>query len=439
MTLDSSRPALLVRPDARVVARRAYANGRTELPVDLALDANESLAPAEALQDAFRRAAWTDVSAYPRADEVESRLASRHGVPPDRVILTAGADDALERALRCVGGPGRRVLLTTPTFAMLSRYASWTGAAVDEIPWWRGAWPVEEALRRATDETTAVAVVSPNNPTGSVVAAEDLLRLAGRLPRALILLDHAYAEFGDRDLTEVALGRPNVAVFRTFSKAWGGAGLRLGYALGDPRVIGWMRSVGQPFAVSGPSVAALAALLDEDPDPPRARIERIRRQRAALRRRLERLGCESLPSQGNFVLARPPDAPRLHRSLAALGIGVRRFEEPADLVPWLRITLPGEPAAFRRLEGALATSLRPEAVLREGADVPPDAGAVRRALARRGVRHAWMLCRTPEGLRAARTVDLLPVGAPTDGMDGRRLLAAGAAFLITDVRQEVGT
>ena len=273
------------------------------------------------------------------------------------MLVTAGADDALDRAIRAVSAPGRQAILTRPSFSMLPRYARLAGAGVLELDWWSGPWPVDEALRHASDDTAVVTVVSPNNPTGGVISADDLERLADALPHALVLLDHAYVEFADHDLTELALSRPNVLVFRTLSKAWGGAGLRLGYAVGDARVISWMRSVGQPYSVSAPSLAALVALLERSPEPPAARITAVRSERSALTRLVTDLGCEALPSEGNFVLVRPPDAARLHRSLAALGIGVRRFgSEP--LTAWLRITVPGVDDAFGRLTDGLRTAPR---------------------------------------------------------------------------------
>jgi histidinol-phosphate aminotransferase len=374
-------PPLAVVPNPIVAALRPYSPGRLDFAIDLVLDANESLASAPALVEALRFGSDASVHRYPAAADLEARLAAGLAVDPSRVLVTAGADDALERAIRSVGAPGRRAILTTPSFAMLPRYAHLTGADVVEIPWWRGPWPVDEVLGASGDDLAVVAVVSPNNPTGAVISWPDLERLATAMPKTLVLFDHAYAEFADDDLTARALTLPNVVVFRTFSKAWGAAGLRVGYAVGDERVIGWMRSVGQPYSVSAPSLAAVRRLLDSDPAPPVDRLDRILTERSTLTTVLEGLGLEVLPSQANFVLVRPADALALRRDLASLGIAVRAFAGHPRLEPWLRITLPGDDDAFRRLEAALRTALAPEAVLFDMDGVLADvSGSYRRAI-----------------------------------------------------------
>lgn len=349
-----------VRPNPVVAGLTPYSPQRLDIPTDLVLDANEALAPDPQLGARF---AGVAVNRYPATARLEARLAGRLGIAPERVLVTAGADDALERALRTVCAVGRRAVLTTPSFAMLPRYARLAGAEVVEIPWWSGEYPVEQVLEASAGDTAAIAVVSPNNPTGSAISREAFARLAEARPESLILLDHAYAEFADEDLTAFALAWPNVLVFRTFSKMWGAAGLRVGYVAGHRRVVGWMRSVGQPYAVSAPSAAAILDLLEAPPVRAEAQIARIRRERRELGERLRGLGVEVLDSEGNFLLCRPLDALDLHRRLASLGIGVRRFPGHPTLEPWLRITLPGDDGACHRLHSALAAALAPEAVL----------------------------------------------------------------------------
>ena len=157
-----------------------------------------------------------------------------------------------------------------------------------------------------------MAVVSPNNPTGAVVTADDLLRLrraAGDLP---LLLDAAYAEFADLDLTAAALALPRTLVLRTLSKAWGLAGLRVGCLLGPPDLLDELRAWGQPYAVAGTSVALARQALAVGGDAMDAGVAAARVARAALAAQLQRLGARPLPSQGNFVLCRPAGG-GLHR------------------------------------------------------------------------------------------------------------------------------
>jgi HAD superfamily hydrolase (TIGR01548 family) len=179
------------------------------------------------------------------------------------------------------------------------------------------------------------------------------------------LLDQAYVDFTDaeHDLAPAALEYPNAVVVRTLSKAWGAAGLRVGYALGDPRVVDWLRRIGLPFPVSTPSQVMAAAML-EDADGPETRlIEAVRRQRGELTDLLAALGVEVLPSEGSFIFARFADAQRVWSSLHALGIAIRAFHGRPGVEGWLRITLPGDDDGFARLCHALRTVLAPEALL----------------------------------------------------------------------------
>jgi histidinol-phosphate aminotransferase len=342
-----------LQPAPLVNGLKPYSPGRPATTIDLFLDSNEGPPAPSGLATALATAATGRIRSYPSARSLEQLLARQNRVPKESVLVTAGADEGLERAVRAVCCPGRRAILTAPSFEMIGRYARLTGAEVVEIPWWTGDYPVEQVLRSVTDDTSLVAVVSPNNPTGATISPPALIDLAEYLPGCLILLDHAYVEMAEEDLTEGALMMPNVVVTRTFSKAWGLAGLRVGWAAGDPKVIGWMRSVGQPYSVSAVSLLVAEQLLQNQAGPSLEYIEIVCRQRRQLSELLARLGAEPLPSQANFVLARFADAASVHQGLVDLGIAVRRFAGHPLLDRYLRITLPGSPAPFQRLTDAL--------------------------------------------------------------------------------------
>ena len=283
------------------------------------------------------------------------------GLDPGRVIVTAGGDDAIERAMRSVLAPGREVVLPVPTFEMMERYALLTGCTIAQVPWREGPYPVAGVLAAITRRTAMVVAVTPNSPTGLVATAEDLERISAAAPSALLLVDLAYVEFADVDLTKAALALPLTVVVRSLSKAWGLAGLRVGWAAGDPEVIGWMRACGHPYAVSGPSLRMAAARLATGRGDVERFASRIRVERAAIAERLGALGVAVIPSQANFVLARFEDAGAVRSHLAARGIGVRIFPGRPMLEGCLRITLPGDEGSFERLAGALESAVGKEA------------------------------------------------------------------------------
>lgn len=350
-------------PLARLATLTAYRRKAMPACVDLRLDGNEGPPPPAELLDALHAAGLECLRAYPSTVALEADLARRHDVPPEQVLVTAGGDEALDRVFRAFCDTGRNVVLPDPSFEMLPRYAALAGCAVREVPWSDGPFPIDGYLSAADASTAAAFVVTPNNPTGAVATAADLAQLSRSLPNALIVLDHAYAEFGAADLTGAALELPNAIVVRTLSKAWGLAGLRVGYALGPARLIEALRTAGSPYTVPGPSIALARAALMAGDDRVSRCVARVRVERAQLAAMLRDHGFDVAASGGNFVLARGPRSEWLWAALRSLGIAVRRFAHRPGLTDALRITCPGEERWFVRLRAAIDAALAPEAVL----------------------------------------------------------------------------
>jgi histidinol-phosphate aminotransferase len=170
------------------------------------------------------------------------------------------------------------------------------------------------------------------------------------------MLDLAYIEFADDDPTDLAQRYPNLVAIRTFSKARGLAGLRVGYAIGSAKAITRLRAAGSPYATSGLSLQLAAMSIATDERRVDAFVDRVRVERSELIDLLTRLGAASLPSQANFVLARFDDAAGVWTRLLEQGVAVRRFDASGPLASALRITCPGDTAAFERLITALESA-----------------------------------------------------------------------------------
>lgn len=323
-------------------------------PIDLDLSKNEGRPTVTAIDlDPVTVAELT--SRYPDITSLTELIAERHGVPDDRVLVTAGGDDAL---FRCFLRTGGGVVATTPSFEMIRRYAEQVGLDLTEIPWWDEEFPVAGLIEAGADMAV---IVSPNNPTGNVVSPADLQKVAGSVP--LVVLDHAYAEFADEDLTDVALEMDNVVVVRTLSKAYGLAGLRVGYLVGPEDLVAELRSYGSPYSVSALSAALAAETVSRGPGLANAFVSVIRSERDRLTAALVELGAVPQPSQGNFVLATGVDAPWTVGAAAALGVALRWFPDREELKGCVRIGLPGDDADFERLLMTLRSVLAPQALL----------------------------------------------------------------------------
>lgn len=338
----------------RVLSQSGYRPPLLAGEIRLRLDRNEGRGGLEQLGAAelFGSQGSELARRYPQTAALQAELAGKFGVGTERVLVTAGGDDSLARVCQAFVDPGSEVLLPTPTFEMIAKYALLAGGVLREVPWGLGDFPVYEILRSVTAQTRVVAVVSPNNPTGSVVWASELERLIKELPQVLLLVDLAYAEFADEDLTGAALAAPNTVIVRTFSKAWGLAGLRVGYALGAPPWIDALRRAGNPYPVSGLSLELARRALAQ-PELAEAYVAEVRREREELNRILASAGMETAQSAGNFVFVRTAEAEAIWRGLGERGIAVRWFGEQPLLRDSLRITCPGDSAEFALLRESL--------------------------------------------------------------------------------------
>ena len=340
-----------------------YAPPAFAAPIGLDLSRNEGRPPRDLVLPPDLGAA-ADLARYPDLAALRDAFAQRHGVEADTVLVTAGADDALLRLCLLALRGGGEAIVPVPTFEMIDRYVAMAGGTLCPVAWPEGAFPTAAVLAAANARTALVFVVSPNNPTGAVASVDDLRRLATALPGVLLVLDAAYAEFADEDLTGAALQHANVVVVRTLSKAWGLASLRVGCALGAPAVIARLRAFGNPLPVAGLAArVALQRLATGDADLA-DHVASVRDERRELAVLLQRLGARpASPAEGNFVLARGVDAPWLAAAAASLGVALRAFPDRELLRDAVRIGLPGEPVAFAALCRVLRAALAPEALL----------------------------------------------------------------------------
>lgn len=326
-----------MKPVPLVAALRPYRVPSRPGPIVLDLRHNEGPAPDPDLLGALSDADAV-LRHYPDATALEAAIAARHGVDPARVVVTAGADDALDRISRAFLGPGRGLVLHEPAFEMTIRYALLTGAAVRGVPWHRGPFPVE-AMLRAAEDAAVIVLTSPNNPTGEVVTAHELRAVADNAPQALIVLDGAYEEYAEEDLSATAIAAGAV-VLRTFSKAWGLAGIRVGYAVATAEVAEALRVVGAPYPVSAPSLAIAARAYTRGDAGFLPAVADARATRRRIAAALTEAGFEPADSHANFVFVQGEGVPELAGALAVEGIAVREFPGRPELDRAIRIGLP---------------------------------------------------------------------------------------------------
>lgn len=332
----------------------AYVPGKPAVAGGLALAANEAVecSPhvARALQDTQDWNRYPD----PLAGELRSQLARHHGVQAEQILVSNGSDELVQLLISAYVGHSGTVVAADPPYAMSRIAALVAGANFIGVP--LRDWSHDLATMAAI-QAELVYLVNPHNPTGTCFDATSVATFARDAAATIVVIDEAYIDFAEPQMRGevsqlIADGR--TAVLRTFSKAYGLAGCRVGYVIASESIIAQLRRVRAPFSVTAPGqVAASAALADRDYLG--RHVAAVRNARAALTTTLRSLGCEVPDSHANFVLAAGLDEQRTVDRLAERGISVRAGSSLG--VPGsVRITVPREqdlPRVFSALEAAL--------------------------------------------------------------------------------------
>lgn len=367
-----------IRPE--VSALRPYVPGRPiedvarEFGFDprdvVKLASNESPLPPYPEAEVAMRTHVGDANRYPDNDCHDLKLAlSEHlAVPADHVWVGAGSSELLRVAATAVGGHGTSAVYAWPSFSVYRLAAVLAGSSTIEVPLGPGLVHDLDAMAAAIrPDTSLVYVCNPNNPTGTLLDPGDVERFVASVPdRVLVVLDEAYHEFvtdADRHSgIRHALARENVIVTRTFSKIYGMAALRVGYAIGRPGTLTELRKAQAPFTVTAlGQIAAVESL--RHPDETSRRASENAEGRAHIESHLASLGLEYLPSEANFVYFRMSGYPDPAVEFLRHAVIIR----PVD-GEWVRVTV-GSPEENERFLEAL------RAVLDDGPESGPVATA----------------------------------------------------------------
>ena len=334
-----------VRPNIRSLSPYSTARDEAQGTPEIFLDANESPYPGLG----YNR--YPD----PRQLRVKEKVSTLKGLPVDNIFLGNGSDEAIDLLFRifCVPGQDNAVAIV-PSYGMYAVAADINDVTLRSVPLGPDfSLPAADLLAAADAHTRLLFLCSPNNPSGNAFAREDLLALVDAFP-GVVVLDEAYADFSAKgSLRAEVLRRPNLVVLQTFSKAFGLAGLRLGMAFADARIIGWMNRVKYPYNISQATqelaLKALEASRDQE-------VAEIVAQRERLSAALPGFRCirRVWPSDANFLLVQTGDADALYAHLLQDKIIVRNRSRVRGCDGCLRLTV-GTPQENDRLLQSLAS------------------------------------------------------------------------------------
>lgn len=332
-----------------------YSTESISCDVDLSDNTNLWGAPPAA-QQALRELADGSFTRYPSAYALalKEALGAYAGVHQSWIVTGCGSDDVLASAIRALAEPGQSLAFCAPSFAMIPVFARINGVVPVSVPM-TATWDIDPDALIATG-ARIIYVCSPNNPTGTTASRAALDRLIAGAP-GVVILDEAYAEFAEDSRIDLAAASDRVLVVRTMSKAFGLAGLRIGYAIGRPAIVAEVEKSRGPYKVSMAAERAALAALAKDRAWVAARVADARASRDRLAESLRTLGLAPLPSQANFVLVPVPGAAAVARRMRERGVAARVFEGLPSIGDALRITA-GPASMMERaidaLQGALA-------------------------------------------------------------------------------------
>src|SRR5512142_507688 len=341
----------LAPPYIRAIA--AYQPGKpiSELERELGISgivklaSNENPLGASPAAVAAMHEAIKTIALYPDGNgfELKEALSRRYGVPHAHIVLGNGSNDMLELAARAFLTVGDKAVYSAHAFAVYPLAIQAVGATGIRVPAINFGHDLSAMLKAAIEHRAKlVFIANPNNPTGTFLSAADLREFMRALPpEVLVVLDEAYNEYLPEECRYDSVpwlkDFPNLIISRTFSKAYGLAGLRVGYALAHEQVTDMLNRVRQPFNVNSVAQAAAVAAL-RDVSFVKKTFELNQRGMVQITDGLTRLGLEYIPSFGNFVAFRIGNATAMYRRLLELGVIVRPIAN-YDMADWLRVSI----------------------------------------------------------------------------------------------------
>ncbi len=352
-------PVILVRPvpRARVRAMKEY-HPPLGSRDGLRLDFNENtVACSPAVSKVLGSISAGELTRYPERESVEAIVAAHLGLASEHLALTNGVDEAIHVLFEAFLDEGDELLLPVPTYTMYEIYASATDARVVTVQAGDALqFPFEKLTASITPRTKIIAIANPNSPSGTIAAREQILELARLAPQAVILVDEAYFHFCGETVMDLIGTLPNLIVARTFSKAYGLAGLRVGLLAGPVDLMHWIRRVLSPYSVNSVALACLPAALDD-----KAYLNwyagEVLAARTEFEQALSAADVRYWPSRANFILVDigPRHKEFVHHMLAQ-GVLVRDRSNDPGCDGRVRITV-GTREQMRKAVTALTKTL----------------------------------------------------------------------------------
>ena len=280
------------------------------------------------------------ISMYPEYSQAQNKIAKHFGVNTEQMVFTNGTDEAISLLVNTFIEPGGELIVMHPSYAMYRFYGELGGAKIVEVDYdveQQLVFDVEKLLAKVNQNTAAIFLANPNNPTGTAISRDEIIRILNAAPHSLVLIDEAYVEFADVSVLDLISEYANLVVSRTFSKAYGMAGIRFGCMFSKSENIAWVRKAQSPYSVNAVAVVAACAAI-EDNAYLASYVSEVRECRNFVEAEFDRLGIKYFKSSGNFLLFDVGDRAKEIRDQLALSRVLIR-DRSYEISGCLRVTI----------------------------------------------------------------------------------------------------
>ena len=355
----------MLKPRKCLLTLPAYSTPVTPAPLELRLDLNESTTGCSPrVLEKIKSMDAQKLALYAPRDLGEKMVATVMGRPPAQLLLTNGGDEAIDIFCRGYLEPDTEAIIITPAFSMYEIFAQAAGAKVVKIPMGPDyTFPVDQVLAAITRATRAIFITNPHNPTGSITDSATIIKVLSAAPDAAVLVDEAYYDFYGQTVADMIGRVPNLFLLRTFSKAYGLAGVRIGVLAGPAEHMAVLRRMPSPFNVNTFALECLQAALS-DRKFVGDYVAQVRETREWFAKQIEELGFKVWPSFANFVLVNfGEQKAKILEQMSEWGIALR---DRPDCEGCVRVTIGRQKEmevvvmGLKQILGKLATKPEPE-------------------------------------------------------------------------------
>ena len=270
----------------------------------LRLDFNENtVGPSPRVLEALRNVSLETISTYPEYSKFYERLSEHLNIKETQLFVTNASDEAIKLIMDTYIEKGDEIVLPVPTFPMFKIYANAVSARITNVMYHSDlSFPAKEVINSISNKTRIVVIVNPNNPTGTPVKKDDIIRIIKKAQNSLIMLDEAYSQFSKDSCLGLIKKFDNLAIIQTFSKAFGLAGMRIGYIVSNEQNIKNIRRSASPYSVNSLAMLSAETALD-DKEYIEWYVSEVEKSKKMLYDELKGLNIKTYPSSANFVLA----------------------------------------------------------------------------------------------------------------------------------------